>query len=201
MEQTFNRIIVNETLTHRILWEFPLNIDLWHQIIGTAKLMINSLWPSDAIWRQRFESTLAQAMACSLTAPSHNLNQYWLLISKIQWHSYECHFPASIQANMLYSESDNQTFKITATSPRGQWVDTNYFLVNLSEIWPCMALKAKYHELPIQSRLQRWYTKIYEESMIHFKTFIQAMYNYIHFNCIQYNELQFGRSYSDKSQI
>ena len=35
----------------------------------------NSLGPSDAIWRQRSGSTLAQVMACCLTAPSHNLNQ------------------------------------------------------------------------------------------------------------------------------
>ena len=47
---------------------------------------INSLWPSDAIWRQRSGSTLAQVMACCLTAPSHYLNQCWLIISEVQWH-------------------------------------------------------------------------------------------------------------------
>ena len=41
----------------------------------------NSLWPSDTIWRQRSGSTLAQVMACCLTAPSHYLNQCWLIIS------------------------------------------------------------------------------------------------------------------------
>ena len=45
--------------------------------------VINSLRPSDAIWRRRSESTLAQVMACCLTAPSHYLNQYWLIISKV----------------------------------------------------------------------------------------------------------------------
>ena len=30
---------------------------------------INSLWPSDAIWRQGSRSTLVQVMACCLTAP------------------------------------------------------------------------------------------------------------------------------------
>ena len=54
--------------------------------------IINSLWPSDAIWWQRSGSTLAQVMACCLTAPSHNLNQCWLIISKLQWHSSECNF-------------------------------------------------------------------------------------------------------------
>ena len=36
---------------------------------------VNSLWPSDAIWWQRSGSTMAQVMACCLTAPSHYLNQ------------------------------------------------------------------------------------------------------------------------------
>ena len=43
----------------------------------------NSLWPSDSIWWQRPGSTLAQVMACCLTAPSHYLNQCWLIISKV----------------------------------------------------------------------------------------------------------------------
>ena len=44
---------------------------------------INSLWPSDAIWRQRSGSALAHVMDCCLTAPSHYLNQCWLIISKV----------------------------------------------------------------------------------------------------------------------
>ena len=46
---------------------------------------VNSLRPSDAIWRHPSGSTLAQVMACCLMAPSHYLNQCWLLISKVQW--------------------------------------------------------------------------------------------------------------------
>ena len=37
-------------------------------------------------------STMAQVMACRLTAPSHYLNQCWLLISKVQWHPSESNF-------------------------------------------------------------------------------------------------------------
>ena len=48
---------------------------------------INSSEPSDAIWRQRSGSTLAQTMACCLTAPSHSLNQCWLIITKVEWYS------------------------------------------------------------------------------------------------------------------
>ena len=49
----------------------------------------NPLGPSDAIWRWWCWSTLVQAMACCLTAPSHYLNQCWLIISKVLWHSSE----------------------------------------------------------------------------------------------------------------
>ena len=50
---------------------------------------VNSLWPSDAIWQQGTESPLAQVMACCLTAPSRYLNQCWLIMSKVLWHSSE----------------------------------------------------------------------------------------------------------------
>ena len=61
------------TLTHqgRVMYN--------HQII-----VINLLGPSDDIWRHRAGSTLAQVMACCLTALSHYLNQYWLIISQVQ---------------------------------------------------------------------------------------------------------------------
>ena len=52
----------------------------------------NSLWPSDAIWQQGSRSTLVGVMACCLTAPSHYLNQCWLIISKIQLHSSNGNF-------------------------------------------------------------------------------------------------------------
>ena len=53
---------------------------------GIDILSINSLRPSDAIWWHRSGSTLAQVMAWCLTAPSHHLNQCWLIISVVQWH-------------------------------------------------------------------------------------------------------------------
>ena len=49
-------------------------------------LGLNSLWPSDFIWWHRSRSTLAQVMAWCLMAPSHYLNQCWLLISVVKWH-------------------------------------------------------------------------------------------------------------------
>ena len=57
-------------------------------IVLIMALYLNLFWPSDTIWRQRSGSTLAQVMACCLTAPSHYLNQCWRIISEVQWHSY-----------------------------------------------------------------------------------------------------------------
>ena len=41
------------------------------------------------MWRHWSGSTLAQVMACCLTAPNHHLNQCWLIINEILWHSTE----------------------------------------------------------------------------------------------------------------
>ena len=37
----------------------------------------------DVTWRQGSRSTFDRVMACCLTAPSHCLNQFWLIISKV----------------------------------------------------------------------------------------------------------------------
>ena len=63
----FNPILIFEFLTN----------------LSTCCHHLNSLWPSDAIWRHRSGSTLAQVMACCLKAPSHYLNQCWLIISMV----------------------------------------------------------------------------------------------------------------------
>ena len=55
-------------------------------------VFFNSLRPRDAIWRHKSGSTLARVMACCLTAPSHYLNQCWLTISEVWWHSSEGNF-------------------------------------------------------------------------------------------------------------
>ena len=64
----------------------------WDDRLNITSQRINSLRPRDAIWWQRSGSTLAQVMACCLTAPSHCLNQCWLIISEVQWQSPEGSF-------------------------------------------------------------------------------------------------------------
>ena len=82
---------------------------------------VNSLWPSNAMWRHRSGSTLAQVMACCLTAPSHYLNQCWLVINGF----CGIHMRTFAQGNshiILKDDFENYIFEITATSLRGQWV-------------------------------------------------------------------------------
>ena len=68
-------------------------------------------------------STLAQVTLCCLTAPSHYLNQSWLLIRKVLWHSSESNFTASAQAMHWVWKLYFKLTVNTVTSPRGQWVN------------------------------------------------------------------------------
>ena len=107
------------------VWKIKLCLN-FDTLLQDTKLIsaweFNSLWPNDTIWWHTYGSTLAQVMACCLTAPSHYLNQCWLHISDILWHSPESNFTISAPASMLYSEYENHTFKVTATSCKDQWV-------------------------------------------------------------------------------
>ena len=73
-------------------------------LMDHKELFLNSLWPSDAIWRHRSGSTLAQVMACCLTAPSHYLNQCWLVIIKGQWHSSHGYLSITVTTHLLSIE-------------------------------------------------------------------------------------------------
>ena len=101
---------------------------------------VNSLRPSDAIWRHGTRSTLAQVMACCLTAPSHYLNRCWLIINKVQWHSSEGNcaniymhtvffilwdqFFLRYLSHQSWKLVENYLSQISFKSPRGQWVNT-----------------------------------------------------------------------------
>ena len=68
-----------------------------YRLIKQLHHVLNSLWPSDTIWQQRSVSTMAQVTACCLTAPSHYLNQCWLVIYGDLWHSLDNKFTGSTQ--------------------------------------------------------------------------------------------------------
>ena len=78
--------------------------------------------PSDAIWRQWSWTTLAQVMACCLTAPSHYLNQCWLIIRGVLWHTSESSFAGIAQGIDSGYEFEKYILKNIFKSPRGQWV-------------------------------------------------------------------------------
>ena len=71
------------------IWIFSLKKLYLMSAIFPRPYCVNSLCPSDVIWRQGSMSTLAQVMACCLKAPSHYLNQCWLIITEVQWHSFQ----------------------------------------------------------------------------------------------------------------
>ena len=71
-----------------------------------------TLWPSDSIWWHRSGSPLAQVMACCLTSPSHYLNQYWLPIREVLWHSPRINFTSSAPATILYNNLERYVFKL-----------------------------------------------------------------------------------------
>ena len=94
-----------------------------------VKCVIYTLWPSDATWQHRSGSTLAQVMACCLTAPSHYLNQCWLINNEVLWHLHEGNFTGNAQEIDPWLEFQNYQFKITATFLRGQWVKNMFLLI------------------------------------------------------------------------
>ena len=67
-------------------WDKGLSVPLLSKSRGQEGFS-NSLWPSDAIWGHGPRSALAQVMACCLMAPSHCLNQRWLISGKFQRHT------------------------------------------------------------------------------------------------------------------
>ena len=50
---------------------------------------------------------------------SHYLNQCWLYMGEVLWHSTQTDFKESAHVTVLHNEFENDTFEIIATSPRG----------------------------------------------------------------------------------
>ena len=69
-----NYIFENTTISHK-------NNDLMRTEIWSYLLL------GDVIWRHGTRSTLAQVMACCLSAPRQYLNQCWLIICAVPWDS------------------------------------------------------------------------------------------------------------------
>ena len=93
-------------------------------ILGRSQCVVQdfrielTLSPSDAKWRHRSRSTLAHVVVCCLTAPSHYLNQCWLIISEILRHSPENNFTGNTRVSDPRYEFEWYLFQITAESLR-----------------------------------------------------------------------------------
>ena len=76
-------------------------------------------------------ATLILMMACCLMVPSHYLNQCWLIIIKVLWHSPEGIFTGNAKDIFPSYEFENYQFNITAASPLVQWVNKSKSLYNI----------------------------------------------------------------------
>ena len=115
--------VTSKTWLSSAWWPSLRKLDAQTKSFPMKNIWVNSLRPSEAIWRHRSGSTLAQLLACCLTAPSHYLNQCWLIISKVLWHSSAGDFIRDTSATIHYKFSLKFTFlKFKFKSPRGQWV-------------------------------------------------------------------------------
>ena len=97
-------IIVTWTLSDKLQLNIIRNANIFIQdnafvnvVWNTSAILswlqcVKCFWSCDAIWQHRSGSTLNQVIACYLTAPGHYLNQCWLTISEVLWHSSEGDF-------------------------------------------------------------------------------------------------------------
>ena len=92
------------------VWNSWENTWVWFSIALTH-------WGLVTKWRRRSWSTLVQVMVCCLTAPSHYLNQCWLIISNVLWHSSEDTIIRRFEDTNHKSKVEDYIFKITLRSP------------------------------------------------------------------------------------
>ena len=87
-----------------VLVDYILNNNKSRKVIWTVSschferpAYIISLYPNAAIGWHISGSALVQIMVCCLTAPSHYLNQHWLVTKSVAWNASESNFIASAQ--------------------------------------------------------------------------------------------------------
>ena len=96
-------------------------------------MRINLLWPSDTICWHKSGSTLVKITACRLPAPSHYLNQCWLIINETRWHLAAGNCAEIIIAITQYKWFQSYKFENTATSHRGRWANNHWILQALQK--------------------------------------------------------------------
>ena len=104
------------------------------------KVSFNSSPPSSAYMRQETGSALVQVMACRLTAPSHYLSQYWLVVNwtlrnKLHWY-FNRQSIICIEENAF----ENVVCDFPAKLSRGRWVNWQT-LAKPATSWGCTPSK------------------------------------------------------------
>ena len=93
-------------------------------------------------------------MACCLTAPSHYLNQYWLVINEALCHLAKGNFTETILDITPYKVFDSHIFKKnTAASPRCHGLKTYWRLAYVSKICDIDLLNKDFFHLSLHSKL------------------------------------------------
>ena len=88
----------------------PCGIDLVILALPSFSIRtVYSILPSDTIRQHRSGWTLVQVMARCLTAPSHYLNQCWILMSAVLLHLQESYFAVSALCTIMCEELKNYT--------------------------------------------------------------------------------------------
>ena len=93
---------------------------MWSLLLSRSRINCDLLTPHG----DTDQGNICPVMACCLTAPSHYLDQCWLMINGRLWHSHERKFTGHSQEFKPKHEVENHTFKITSIPPRRQWVNT-----------------------------------------------------------------------------
>ena len=121
-----SNILVKEVLWLQRITPWPAWI-IWSSSRWTrglhkiTKILLIPFWETILfIWWYRSGWTFVLVMACGLTAPSHYLNQCWVIVSGVHWHSPKNNSSMNVQATILYNRFENYIFKIASISPGGK---------------------------------------------------------------------------------
>ena len=101
-------------------------------ILNKLTNCFKALWHSDIIGWHITGPTSVQAIALCLTAPSHYLNQCWLIIREVLWCSSKVNFTGNAQENIHKNLLKNCTFILTDISAREHCIKGHVRYIMLS---------------------------------------------------------------------
>ena len=85
-------------------------------------ISVNSSPPSAAYMRRWIKSVLVQIMACRLSAPSHYLNQCWVIVNWTLGNKFQWNFNQNTKLFIHENASENVVCEMAVILSRGKWV-------------------------------------------------------------------------------